>query len=118
MAFYDGATLEACLKSESFDIGRTVRVVRQVAEALKRAHAGGMVHRDIKPANLMVSDDDAVRLLDFGVAKLQAADGLTLTGMSMGTLGCMSPEQAEGQEVGPASDDWALGVLAYRMLAG
>jgi tRNA A-37 threonylcarbamoyl transferase component Bud32/tetratricopeptide (TPR) repeat protein len=118
MALYEGETLDRRLRDETFTVERTVHIVRQVAEALKRAHAGGIIHRDVKPANTMVSDDDAVRLLDFGVAKLQAVDSLTQTGVSLGTSGYMSPEQAVGDPVSPASDVWSLGVMAYEMLAG
>ncbi len=118
MALYEGDTLERRLEKESFSVERTVYIIRQVAEGLKRAHAGGIVHRDIKPANIAVSEGDAVRLLDFGVAKLQAAESLTQTGTSIGTAVYMSPEQAVGDPVTPASDIWSLGVMAYQMLSG
>ncbi len=118
MALYDGDTLQRRLKQEAFTVERTVHIVRQVAQALKRAHAAGIVHRDIKPANVMVGDDDDVRLLDFGLAKLQTGESLTATGTTLGTAAYMSPEQASGHEVTPASDVWSLGVMAYEMLAG
>jgi tetratricopeptide (TPR) repeat protein len=118
MAFYEGRTLEARLRDESFPVERTVGIIRQLARALKRAHEGGIVHRDVKPANTMVGKDDAVRLLDFGVAKLQSANTMTQTGTTLGTAGYMSPEQGTGEAVTPASDVWSLGVMAYQMLAG
>ena len=118
MAFYEGRTLEARLRDEPFPVDRTARIVRQVARALKRAHEGGIVHRDVKPANIMVGKEDAVRLLDFGVAKLQSANSMTRTGTTLGTAGYMSPEQGTGEAVTPASDVWSLGVMAYQMLAG
>ena len=118
MAFYEGDTLRHRLAHETFSIERAVSIIRQVAQALKRAHAAGIIHRDIKPANIMVGDDDAVRLLDFGVAKLQSADALTQTGSTLGTAAYMSPEQGLGEPVTPASDVWSLGVMAYEMLAG
>lgn len=118
MALYDGATLEHRLKDETFSVHRTVDIIRQVAEGLRRAHAGGIIHRDVKPANIVVSDEGAVRLLDFGVAKLQSAEALTRTGTSLGTAVYMSPEQAVGDPVTPASDIWSLGVLAYQIFTG
>jgi tetratricopeptide (TPR) repeat protein/tRNA A-37 threonylcarbamoyl transferase component Bud32 len=118
MALYDGDTLQRRLTREAFSVERTMHIVRQVAQALKRAHAAGIVHRDIKPANTMVGDDDAVRLLDFGLAKLQTGESLTATGTTIGTAAYMSPEQASGEEVTPASDVWSLAVMAYEMLAG
>ncbi len=118
MALYEGETLDRRMKREPFSAERTVRIVRQVAEALKRAHASGIVHRDVKPANIMVGEDDAVRLLDFGIAKLQSGETLTQTGMSLGTAVYMSPEQAVGDPVTPASDVWSLGLVAYEMLTG
>jgi len=118
MALYEGQTLDRRMKREAFSPERTIRIIRQVAEALRRAHASGIVHRDVKPANIMVGDDDAVRLLDFGIAKLQSGETLTQTGMSLGTAVYMSPEQAVGDPVTPASDVWSLGLVAYEMLAG
>jgi tetratricopeptide (TPR) repeat protein len=118
MAYYEGRTLEERLKDEPFPVERSVEVLRQLAKALKRAHEGGIVHRDIKPANAMVGEDDAVRLLDFGIAKLQSAQTMTRTGTTLGTAAYMSPEQAGGEEVTSASDVWSLGVIGYQMLAG
>jgi serine/threonine-protein kinase len=117
MAFYEGRTLDQRLKDERFSIERSVRILQQLARALKRAHEGGIVHRDIKPANTMVGDDDAVRLLDFGIAKLQSAHTMTQTGTTLGTAAYMSPEQAGGEAVTTASDVWSLGVIGYQMLA-
>ncbi|HSG07357.1 MAG TPA: serine/threonine-protein kinase, partial [Longimicrobiales bacterium] len=118
MALYEGATLKELLARERFSAERTVYIVRQLAEALKRAHAGGIIHRDVKPANTMVTEGDAVRLLDFGVAKLQSAESLTQTGATVGTAAYMSTEQAAGDPITPASDVWSLGVMAYEMLTG
>lgn len=118
MALYEGQALDARMRSEAFTVERTIHLIRQLGLALKRAHEGGIVHRDVKPANVIVSADDALRLLDFGVAKLQAADGMTRTGASIGTAGYMSPEQATGEPVSAASDVWALGLITYEILAG
>ncbi|MGM0575238.1 MAG: serine/threonine-protein kinase [Myxococcota bacterium] len=103
---------------------RAVHIMRQVAEALAEAHARHVVHRDVKPANIMLTrrgtDPDFVKVLDFGIAKLRdAADQkLTATGTVLGTPSYMAPEQLEGKEVGPATDQYALGAVLYQMLVG
>ena len=78
----------------------------------------GLVHRDIKPGNLMITQNGQVKITDFGIAKAAAAVPLTRTGMVVGTAQYVSPEQAQGYEVGPASDVYSLGVVGYEMLAG
>lgn len=118
MALYEGDTLKRRLATEQFSVERVTRIVTQVARALKRAHTAGIIHRDIKPANIMVGPEDQVRLLDFGIAKLQADESLTDTGTTVGTTMYMSPEQALAESVTPATDVWSLGVVMYEMLTG
>ena len=119
MALYDGRTLDERLSDgEEFSPERTEGILHQLAQALKRAHEAGIVHRDLKPANVMVGPDDAVRLLDFGIAKLQSEAALTRTGTTLGTAAWMSPEQAAADPVTPATDVWSLGVIGYRLLTG
>ncbi|MEW5916509.1 MAG: protein kinase [Gemmatimonadota bacterium] len=93
-------------------------VVSQVGDALAYAHRHGVVHRDIKPANILIDDDGWVVVTDFGIAKVSESEGLTLTGVAVGTPTYMSPEQCSGDEVTGASDQYSLGVVAYEMLAG
>ncbi|MFG1998132.1 serine/threonine-protein kinase [Spirillospora sp. NPDC048911] len=97
----------------------TLDLVAQSARALAVAHDHDIVHRDVKPANLMITADGTVKITDFGIARaLRAASSQTQTGMVMGTAHYISPEQASGQEITPASDLYSLGVVAYECLTG
>jgi len=96
-----------------------LRVALPVAEALGEAHDHGIVHRDVKPANVLVSDEGRIKLADFGLAKFRDLDrDVTRTAGTVGTVAYMSPEQASGGEVGPPSDIYSFGVLAYELLTG
>jgi serine/threonine protein kinase len=114
MAFYPGRTLRELLGRGPLEVGQAVSIAMQLGEGLAHAHARDVIHRDIKPANLMVTADGAVKILDFGIAKMLASDpGLTATGVTVGTLQYMSPEQATGQIADHRSDIWAMGVVLY-----
>jgi len=90
----------------------------QVCRALKSAHDAGIIHRDLKPGNLMLTDEDLVKLTDFGVAQIFAAGKLTATGGIVGTAEYMSPEQAQGRKAHRTSDLYSLGAVMYCMLTG
>ena len=98
---------------------RTANFLAQAADALFYAHGRGVIHRDIKPANLLVTPADKIVITDFGIARIVGTKRLTATGMTVGTPSYMSPEQVflDG-EVAPATDQYSLGVVACRMLAG
>ncbi len=128
MEFVEGTTLHelGCCGAEGLPLARVVRIVDQVLAVLDVAHRAGIVHRDIKPGNVMVldssSDDDLVKLIDFGLALMRdddASDGrLTATNVTMGTWMYMSPEQCRGRDVGPPTDIYAVGAMLFQLLAG
>jgi serine/threonine-protein kinase len=132
MELVEGPTLADRIKSGPIPIDETLRIAKQICEALEYAHERGIVHRDLKPANVKVTNDDAVKILDFGLAKVLEADGSsldianspTITGMAtqagvlLGTAAYMSPEQAKGKVVDRRADIWAFGCVLYEMLTG
>jgi eukaryotic-like serine/threonine-protein kinase len=129
MELVEGPTLSEVIASRTLTAIEAVRITRQIALALSAAHGRGIVHRDLKPANIKLTPHDAVKVLDFGLAKTLEADlrpdGPTMTGAAdataigvvMGTVAYMSPEQAEGLAVDHRTDIWSLGVVLYQMLA-
>jgi eukaryotic-like serine/threonine-protein kinase len=118
MAYYEGETLEHRIRRGPLRVEDALDVAVQVAHALVKAHQAGIIHRDIKPANLMLTSDGTVKVLDFGLAKLVDHTVMTTAGTTLGTLGYMSPEQAEGAETDARTDLWSLGVVLYEMLTG
>jgi Fe2+ transport system protein FeoA len=126
MKYVAGRTLEAALsESAPLSIPFVMQVLRDAAAALGHAHQNGVVHRDVKPANIMLEDDDRVVLTDFGISKVSATSSsattaarLTDLGMVVGTPHYMAPEQAVGQPVDGRTDQYALAVVGFEMLAG
>ncbi|MGY5882615.1 protein kinase domain-containing protein [Modestobacter lacusdianchii] len=119
MELVRGESLSGLLRREGrLPADRMLEIVRQAAAGLAAAHAAGMVHRDVKPGNVLLGTDGAVKLTDFGVAVSAASMPLTRTGEVIGTANYLSPEQAQGLRATPASDVYALGLVAYECLAG
>jgi serine/threonine-protein kinase len=119
MELVEGESLASLLARERrLSVERTLDVLHQTATALAAAHAAGVVHRDVKPGNVLVGDDGAVKITDFGIAWSASDVPLTQTGQVVGTAHYLSPEQAGGGKAGPASDVYALGAIGYECLAG
>ncbi|SBT48700.1 Serine/threonine protein kinase [Micromonospora narathiwatensis] len=119
MEYVDGEPLVTWIRRAGrLDPASTMSVVTQAGSALHAAHLAGIVHRDVKPGNLMVKRDGTVVLVDFGIARANTMAGITAAHMVLGTASYMSPEQATGQRVSPATDVYALGAVAYFCLAG
>jgi len=129
MEFVSGRTLASLIPSRGLPLSRALRYAIAIADAVARAHQAGIVHRDLKPSNVIVTDEDRVKVLDFGLAKLlepvaqsdevvtQAA-ATTAIGTLVGSTPYMSPEQAQGQEVDTRSDIFSFGALLYEMVTG
>jgi hypothetical protein len=115
-----GHTLRQALVHGALDDADAVEAAAQILEGLAHAHGKGIVHRDVKPANVMVTESEEleIRLLDFGLARVEEADTLTAHGDVPGTLSYVSPERLDGGPGTPAADVWATGVVLWESLAG
>ena len=128
MELVEGGTLRDLLSTGPVTAKRLFDLAFQIADAVAKAHAAGIVHRDLKPENVMISRDGAVKVLDFGLAKLlkplaeQSSNLVTAqetnAGSVLGTVGYMSPEQASGKPVDFRSDQFSLGSILYEMATG
>ncbi|HEU5066311.1 MAG TPA: serine/threonine-protein kinase [Gaiellaceae bacterium] len=119
MEHLDGGSLEDRLQAGGRpSTEEALAWLGQAAAALDAAHRHGVVHRDVKPGNLLLDAGDGLRVADFGIASAAGLDSLTMTGTVLGTAGYLSPEQAQGERATPASDRYALGVVAYELLSG
>jgi serine/threonine protein kinase len=119
----EGKSLREILNTEKLPPLEILKIAAQIAEALQAAHAAGIVHRDIKPENIMIRADGYVKVLDFGLAKLtenheSENHSNTKSGLVVGTLNYISPEQALGERLTACTDLWSLGVVLFEMLAG
>ena len=119
MELVEGSSLEEELKQgRRFNWREVTQIGVQVCRALKHAHDHGVVHRDIKPANLLLTAEEAVKIADFGIARLFGSTQLTMAGGVLGTADYMSPEQAGGGPISARCDQYSLGGVMYALLAG
>jgi len=132
LEFVEGETLAALLQKTKLPVERALRLCKQVAEGLEAAHIKGVHHRDLKPENIQVTQDDRVKLLDFGLAKMLDLEGdlknsspapnitrwNTQPGMILGTVAYLSPEQARGRQPDKRSDIWAFGCVMFEAITG
>ncbi len=124
MEYVKGAPLDRFCDAQRLNVSARLRLFREVCAAVDYAHRHDIIHRDLKPANILVTSEGAPKLLDFGIAKIMSANneslgaGLTRTGFLPMTPEYASPEQVRGEDVTPASDIYALGVLLYLLLTG
>jgi serine/threonine protein kinase len=135
MEYVPGKTLDAVIPRQGMRLGEVLRIAIPIADAVARAHVAGIVHRDLKPANVVVGSDGVVKVLDFGLAKLVAAEDAgtpehetktedhgagphSRPGTVAGTAGYMSPEQAAGRKIDARTDVFSFGALLYEMVTG
>jgi eukaryotic-like serine/threonine-protein kinase len=133
LEFVEGPTLAERLRSGGMPLAEALSIARQIADALDAAHRKGIIHRDLKPANIKAASGGIVKVLDFGLAKIDAVDsdgatdlshspivtvGSTRAGVILGTAAYMSPEQARGKAVDKRTDIWSFGCVLYEMLTG
>jgi hypothetical protein len=119
MEYVQGRTLSELIASRGLvPIADCVDILAQICNGLTAAHDAGVIHRDLKPSNVLIGERNAVKIIDFGLAKATAVEGMTATGMLMGTPHYMSPEQVRGRRVDAASDVYSLGSLAYHLVTG
>jgi serine/threonine protein kinase len=130
----DGPTLADRIARGALPIDEALKIAKQIGEALEAAHEQGIIHRDLKPSNIKVRDDDTVKVLDFGLAKMLEPTGvmspsvsmsptitspaMTQAGMILGTAAYMAPEQARGKAIDKRADIWAFGCVVFEMLSG
>ncbi|MFC1553363.1 protein kinase [candidate division KSB1 bacterium] len=118
MEYIEGQTLRDKIKEGPLKLKDTIKIIQQIAEGLAAAHEKGIVHRDVKSNNIMLTGKNQAKIMDFGLAKIEAGSMVTRPGTTLGTIAYMSPEQARSESVDHRSDIFSLGVILYEMITG
>lgn len=118
MELVDGIELKEKIKKAPLQTNEIIKISLQIAEGLKIAHSKGIIHRDIKSSNIMLTKDDVIKIMDFGLAKIKGDTEITKLGTTVGTTYYMSPEQTKGESIDSRTDIWSFGVLLYQMFTG
>ncbi len=118
MAFYGGDTLQNRISKGNINISEAVNIAIQIAEGLTKAHQKGIIHKDIKPANIIISEENTVKIIDFGLSILKKSSQPKQLQNKMGTIPYMSPEVIKGKNIDFRTDIWSLGVVLYEMITG
>jgi serine/threonine-protein kinase len=119
MEYFPGQTLDHLLRTRGpLQSAERSHVLREICSGLSAAHAAGVIHRDLKPQNVLIGERDAIKIIDFGLAKSAFQQGMTATGLILGTPEYMSPEQIRGCAIDTRSDIYSLGALAYHAVTG
>jgi tetratricopeptide (TPR) repeat protein/predicted Ser/Thr protein kinase len=116
MEYVEGESLKDLIAEKDLSFGKVIDIAGQICAGLAAAHKSGIIHRDIKPQNILMGKEGRVRILDFGLAKLERDAMLTRTGSTVGTVAYMSPEQVKGEEVDHRSDIFSFGVVLYELI--
>src|SRR5205807_1197058 len=119
MEYVEGQSCAEILREHRrLPVDEALPILSQSCRGLDHAHRNGVVHRDVKPGNLLRAYDGVVKLADFGIAKATEQSSITQVGSVLGTAAYLAPEQARGEEAGPAADQYALGVVTYQLISG
>jgi serine/threonine protein kinase/Tfp pilus assembly protein PilF len=118
MEFIPGKELKNMVEGNPLPVEKATDIALQIAKGLQAAHNAGIIHRDIKSSNIMITGDDQVKIMDFGLAKVRGGSLVTKMGTTIGTTAYMSPEQARGEEVDHRADIWSFGIVIYEVLTG
>jgi serine/threonine protein kinase/Flp pilus assembly protein TadD len=118
MEYIEGEELKERILKDPITSEMAINIASQIAEGLKAAHSKGIVHRDIKSSNIMITEENKVKIMDFGLAKVRGGVELTKEHSTLGTAAYMSPEQAHGEDVDHRTDIWSFGIVLYEMLTG
>jgi len=118
MEYIKGQELKRKIDASALKVTEILNIAMQIAEGLQAAHKKGIIHRDIKSANIMLTENDHVKIMDFGLAKLVGHFGVTKDSTTLGTVAYMAPEQAQSDEIDHRTDIWSFGIVLYEMLTG